>query len=82
MQSFQLSWVYYWNWVHYDAAIDVCFLCCKAAKQGKIKETLQVRALLTGKMLILWLCNQKLAIMYYISSLLYNWPVYNVSNFL
>ena len=53
-RSILSSWFHHWKWVHYDATMDaaLCFLCSKAAKQGKIKlkKALQVRALLTEKM--------------------------------
>ena len=40
-RSFQSSWFQRFPWIHYNATLDcaLCFTCCKAAKQGKVKLT-------------------------------------------
>ena len=38
-RSFQASWYKKWEWLHYDISRDcvLCFICCKAVKDGKVR---------------------------------------------
>ena len=40
-RSFQPGWFQRFGWIHYDAVSDcaLCFSCCKAARQGKVRLT-------------------------------------------
>lgn len=40
-RSFQASWYKKWEWLNYDVSRDcvLCFICCKAVKDGKVKVT-------------------------------------------
>ena len=40
-RSFQASWYKKWEWLNYDVSQDcvLCFICCKAVKDGKVSVT-------------------------------------------
>ena len=42
-RSFQASWFDKWQWLHYDITRDValCFICCKAVKDRRVKVSKQ-----------------------------------------
>ena len=56
-RSFQSSWCRRFSWIHYDNARDLvlCFSCCKAAKEGKVRLTVSEEK----SFVVRGLCNWK-----------------------